>query len=204
MLIGCCHCDEPSESSIPSEPSVSEPSVSESTSSVLESSVIDLSVRDVDCGECDAFPFKWKITLTGWTGAFPAHNTCCSSISGIYVIPSVTSLTVSLPRPFGNYCRVWASNERAKNHNSATNVSPPCGSVTSVPQVALGALSSGVDTVWELCVYYPFGFTTHRHAFTTRGPNYCFYNGSLTYDAAASSVVTFRCAIGTVQIEPAT
>lgn len=196
MLIGCCHCAEPSESSIP-------PSESQLPSESV-SSVGDLSVRDVICGECDAFPFKWKVTLSGWTGAFTAHNTCCSSINGVYIIPSVASLTVSLPRLFSQYCRVWASSERAKNHNSATNVAPPCTSVASIPQIALGGLASGPsETIWELCVYYPFGLTTHRHAFTIRGSNYCFYNGLLDYDAAASSIVTFRCAIGTVQIEPA-
>lgn len=201
MLLGCCHCgEEPSESIPPSESGSIPPSGDGSNS------VLDLSARDLECGDCDAVPYRWRVTLSGWTnaGGFPSHATCCGDRNTTFVLnyhPGVFNYLIGVDS-YTAFCRIWTSAEFAKNQNT----SPPSCVDAAPPLIAMGLRSSGLSaTVIDLSVYTFFGGLggTGRHSFTRQASGQCFYNGFLDYSAGGSTA-TPRCTHGTVSVEPAT
>lgn len=200
MLLGCCHCgEEPSSDSDPPSYSDSRPSNDESDS------VLDLSIRPLTCGDCDAVPYRWKVTLSGWAAnvAHPTHATCCTARNMSYVLsPHTGTFGYTIGGlTYTNFCRIWVSQEFAKNHTA----SPPSCADLSPPLIALGLRGSGgLATVLDLSVYTAFtGFTPIGiHSFTRQAADQCFYNGTLAYNSAASGANP-RCSHGTVSLEPA-
>lgn len=127
MLIGCCHCDEPSESlsSVPSEPSVSEPSISESSVPPSESSVSEPPVIGL-CGVCYNLPVAWEFSMpTGFldindTVVPDPYSDCRDKFYGDVLLQSVpiTDLTIAARvvlnmTDLSTVCAVWQSDERA-------------------------------------------------------------------------------------------
>jgi len=199
MLLGCCHCGETPSESVP--PSVSQSqSQSESVPSVSESPISD---RPLVCGDCDAVPYRWRITLSGWgaSGSFPTHATCCESRNASFVVSQhvgVFNYTIG-GLSYTNFCRIWTSSEFAKNHTASP---PSCADLTP-PLIAMGLRGSGLSaTVIDLSVYTAFtGFTPIGiHNFTRQAAGQCFYSGALTFVNVGASP---RCSHGTVTVEPA-
>jgi hypothetical protein len=201
MLLGCCHCGETPSESTP--PSVSQSqSQSQSVPSVSESPI---SERPLVCGDCDAVPYRWKVTLTGWgaAGSFPTHATCCGNRNASFIVSQHVG---AFPYLIGglnvtNFCRIWKSAEFAKNHTA----SPPICTDLAPPLIAMGLRGSGLSaTVIDLSVYTAFtGFTPIGiHGFTRQSAGQCFYSGTLNYDPGSSSSNP-RCSHGTVTVEPA-
>jgi hypothetical protein len=195
MLLGCCHCGSPpppppSESTPPSEsvPSVSDEPISE---------------RPLICGDCDAVPYRWRVTLAGWTSAAgsPTHATCCASRNASFVVSQHVGV---FGYPIGglnytNYCRIWKSSEFAKDHTASP---PSCINLTP-PLIAMGLRGLGSSsTVIALTVYTGFTgfFPIGTHNFTRSGVGQCFYSGALTVSSVS---IGPRCSSGTVTVEPA-
>ncbi len=202
MLIGCCHCeDDPSESLSSSESE----SVSSSGSDSV-SSAEPLSTRELECGDCDAVPYRWRVTLAGWTaaGAYPSHSTCCNIRNDSFILSyhaGVFGYLIGVDS-YTAFCRIWTSSEFAKNQNA----SPPTCVDSAPPLIAMGLRSSGLSaTVIDLSVYTFFGGLggTGRHSFTRQASGQCFYNGFLDYSGGGSTPSP-RCVHGTVLVEPAT
>ena len=199
MLLGCCHCGEtPSESTPPSEsshpPSESVPSISEEP----------ISERPLVCGDCDAVPYRWKVTLAGWTffPGKPTHATCCQARNGAYVLSAHTGAFGFNINGLGyaSFCRIWKTAELAKNHAASP---PSCANVAGTPLIAMGLRGLGPTvTVIDLSVYTPAGFTGLFHSFSVQGSGQCFYSGSLAYSSGGSSIIQ-QCSHGTVTVEPA-
>lgn len=199
MLLGCCHCGADVSESVPPSQSDSQPSNNQSTS------IIDFSGRPLECGDCDAVPYRWRVTLSGWTFAtgYASHETCCNIRNDTFLLnyhPGAFSYLIGVDN-YTAFCRIWTSAEFAKNHNAT----PPSCADAAPPLIAMGLRSSGASaTVIDLSVYTFFGGLagTGRHSFTRQASGQCFYNGSLTYSGAASTP-TPRCQHGTVTVEPA-
>lgn len=196
MLLGCCHCGEepPSESIPPSESTPPSESVSESDG---------ISIRGIDCGDCDAVPFRWKVTLSGWEAnpLLPLHQTCCLTRNGVfYFNAQTTGLNLLIINGVlgTSYCRVWSTSERSKNQAA----SPPSCADSSSPWMAMGIRVSAGVTVMGWSIYTPVGFGSETHSFQASGAGVCFQTGLLTYNSSASTAGA-RCKHGTVYVEPA-
>lgn len=105
MLIGCCHCDEPSESTPPSEPSVSEPSVSEPSESSVPPSESSQSQSESelippgDCAACDltggyrptTLMLTWDLIeyeADRYFDIWPNTGNCYSDYTGPFIVYS--------------------------------------------------------------------------------------------------------------------
>lgn len=131
MLIGCCHCGEPSES-IPSEstpPSESQPSESVPSESVPSESIGPPVVGL--CGACYNLPGAWAVsfpgTITAEFGFGEAYDAgtmddCRSVFEGDFVLQSVVTtemsggarvLVLGGGSNLDGVCKVWQSDERA-------------------------------------------------------------------------------------------
>jgi hypothetical protein len=198
MLLGCCHCGEEESDSIP--PSDSD---SISPSSEFSDSVVDLSIRDLECGDCEAVPYRWKVTLAGWTAhaSFPTHATCCGARNASFILnyhPGSFAFTIGGLNPT-NFCRIWTSSELSKNHTA----SPPSCANAVAPLIAMGLRGTGSSaTVIDLSIYTSFsGFTPIGiHSFTRQSAGQCFYSGLLNFNNVGAFP---RCSHGTVTVEPA-
>lgn len=182
MLIGCCHCDEPSESSIPSEPSVSEPSVSESQSmSVSDSASGSQSAEssgesDVSgCTPCEtslgfrpaAMRVSWSLVdRTPGSAAFlsyPGMGNCYSGYSGPFIVrydsTIANAITDALPSGvLGSICG-WHSADVAggralRSHDCATTGAEAKASVWVV------VTGSAPNRVWSITAFIEWSNTS--------------------------------------------
>ena len=162
MLLGCCHCGEtpPSEST---PPSVSE---SQSQSGSIDSFTSnEISTTPAVCEPCVAVPRRFSVSLSGWTGLYAPHATCCNGINGSY--------TIAIDSNFSNYsgggvsyfggCQFWKSSDKCTDQNSTILVAPSCARHATRPLIEMVSILKTISstnmrfalTVWTIT---PGGF----------------------------------------------
>jgi len=209
MLLGCCHCGEtPPSESIP--PSQSLPPSDSASQSVSASNPISTTLAL--CQPCVAVPRRFSVSLSGWTGLYAPHATCCNGINGSY--------TIAIDSNFFNYsgggvsyfggCQFWKSSNTCTNQNSATTVAPSCVHHATRPLIEMVSILKTISstnmrfalTVWTIT---PGGFGSAFWPWVFESADIV---GDLTkclYPTVSdiSSINAFaRCSPGTVTLTP--
>lgn len=201
MMLGCCHCGE--------EPSESVPSDSVPSDSVIDSAAQEsFSVGFSFCQPCVAVPRNFLVTLSGWSGLYPAHSSCCGSINGSYAISAdaLANYTGGGVTYFGG-CNYWRSAEKCRDHNSATGVSPTCALHATRPLIELVSIMKTIGsvnmryalTVWSIV---PGGFGGSFSPWVFEGDDITDLNKCLYPTLNATVSTNSRCSAGTVSLVP--
>jgi hypothetical protein len=206
MLLGCCHCgEEPPSESTPSE------SGSASASSLDSFASNEISTDLSLCVPCLAVPRSFSVTLAGWSGLFPSHNSCCGSINGTYSISAdlLANYTGGGVTAF-SLCNFWKSSEKCRNHNAATNATPSCARHATRPLIEMVSIMKTIGstsmryalTVWSIT---PGGFGGSFWPWVFEGADIggdlakCLYP---TVSYVTNTNPNARCSPGTVTLVP--
>ena len=163
MLLGCCHCGETPSESIPPSASASNSASGSASDSASASNAISTTLAL--CEPCVAVPRRFSVSLSGWTGLYAPHATCCNGINGSY--------TITLDSNFFNYsgggvsyfggCQFWKSSDKCTNQNSTILVAPSCARHATRPLIEMVSILKTISstnmrfalTVWTIT---PGGF----------------------------------------------
>jgi len=208
MLLGCCHCGETPSESTP--PSVSE---SQSQSGSIDSFTSnEISTTPALCEPCVAVPRRFSVSLSGWTGLYAPHATCCNGINGSYAI--------AIDSNFSNYsgggvsyfggCQFWKSSDKCTNQNSTILVAPSCARHATRPLIEMVSILKTISstnmrfalTVWTITPG-PFGSSFWPWVFESADivgdVTKCLYP---TVSDISGTNAFARCSPGTITLTP--
>lgn len=163
MLIGCCHCDQPSESLPPSESNP--PSQSSNPSELPPSESVSSQPPVVGlCGSCYNLPGAWSLSFPGsitaefgFGEAYDAAtmDDCRLVFEGDFILQSVVKTDISIQAyvvlglsDLDSVCAVWQSDERAPDAISGGCVD------TEYPRWELVATSLGAGNSADCSATY--------------------------------------------------